>query len=27
MSDDNQLQKKMIDTETTKRKTREKRDW
>lgn len=27
MSDDNQLQKKMIDTGTTKRKTREKRDW
>jgi Ca-activated chloride channel family protein len=27
MSDDNKLQKKMIDTGTTKRKTREKRDW
>ena len=27
MSDDNKLQKKMIDTGTTKRKSREKRDW
>lgn len=27
MNDDNKLQKKMIDTGTTKRKTREKRDW